>query len=644
MLLFKRVVLAAIVAGLGACALPSAQALSDDDVFLSLREAARRDDPTRAAELGSRLQNYAIPSYVDYFRLKPRLRDASGAEIRDYLARYNGEAIADRLRNDWLLELGRKRNWSVFDEQLPLYLVDDDMQVKCYALMSRVSRGANVADDARALLVTPKGYGEACPALITMLVEAGQFNADDVWAQVRLAAEQGNAGLARQLAPLGGGDAKRIALAFSQPTVFVARGVGAGRAERETWLVALGRASRQSHEQAANALEVRAADKLTAREQAIGWAQIALQASYQLAPETATYWRKAQGAPLSQEGQQWQVRIALRNENWKAVKSGIEAMAAPLREDPTWIYWYARALQAERKGEEGTRLLRSIAGQHHFYGQLASEDLGQKIDIPPAAAPVTAAELAAASSNPGLRRALKFFEMDLRFEGVREWNWELRHMKSERELLAAAEFARRSNVLDRMVNTSDRTRSEHDFRQRYPMPFEDVMQRATRSLDLDMAWVYGLIRQESRFIMHARSHVGASGLMQLMPATAKYVARKIGMTDFDHSQVNQIDTNIQLGTNYLSMVLNDLDGSQTLATAAYNAGPGRPRAWRSTLARPVEGAIFAETIPFSETRGYVKNVLANAAYYAALIEGKPQSLKARLGTVSPKGLVQTELP
>jgi soluble lytic murein transglycosylase len=160
---------------------------------------------------------------------------------------------------------------------------------------------------------------------------------------------------------------------------------------------------------------------------------------------------------------------------------------------------------------------------------------------------------------------------------------------------------------------------------------------------MDMAWVYGLIRQESRFVMHAKSHVGASGLMQLMPATARFVAKKIGMNDFDHGQVNQIDTNIQLGTNYLNMVLNDLDGSQALATAAYNAGPGRPRAWRSTLPRVVEGAIFAETIPFSETRGYVKNVLSNATYYAALFDGKPQSLKARLGTVAPKGMVQSEL-
>lgn len=638
----KQIAGIALAAGTLLLALPAAHAAGDDDIFMALRDAARRNDAAQAGELAARLPNYAIPSYVDYYRLKPRLKDASGIEIRDYLARYDGTAIADRLRNDWLLELGRKRDWAVFDAQLPLYVVNDDMQVKCYALLSKLSRGATVADDARALLTSPKEYGEACPVLISALVEAGQFNADDVWAQIRLAAENGQAAVARRLAPLAGGDEKRIGLAIDHPVVFVARGVGSGRAERETYIVALGRAAKSSPEQAANALSMRAEDKLSAKEQALGWAQIALQASYKLAPEAATYWRRAEGAPLSPEGQQWKVRIALRNEDWKAVRAGIADMPATLRNDPAWVYWRGRALQAAGKEDEARQLYRSIADQFHFYGQLATEELGQKISIPQAASPVTAAELAATEANAGLRRALKFFAMDLRFEGVREWNWEMRHMKSERELLAAAEFARQNNILDRMVNSSDRTRSEHDFDQRFPTPFRDVMYRTTQSLGMDMAWVYGLIRQESRFIMHAKSHVGASGLMQLMPATARLVAKKIGMTDFDHAQVNHVDTNIALGTNYLNMVLTELDGSQALATAAYNAGPGRPRAWRSTLPRTVEGAIFAETIPFSETRGYVKNVLSNATYYAALFEGKPQSLKARLGTVAPKGMVQTE--
>jgi soluble lytic murein transglycosylase len=130
--------------------------------------------------------------------------------------------------------------------------------------------------------------------------------------------------------------------------------------------------------------------------------------------------------------------------------------------------------------------------------------------------------------------------------------------------------------------------------------------------------------------------------MQVMPSTGRYVAKKIGLTDFVQEMLTDVRTNILLGTNYLNMVLGGLDGNEVLATAAYNAGPGRARAWRAALTRPMEGAIFAETIPFNETRGYVKNVMANATYYAVEFDRQPQSLKARLGTVTPKGAGGTE--
>jgi soluble lytic murein transglycosylase len=247
------------------------------------------------------------------------------------------------------------------------------------------------------------------------------------------------------------------------------------------------------------------------------------------------------------------------------------------------------------------------------------------------------------AANPGFARAQKFYELGLRVEGHREWNWQLRGM-SDRELLAAAEYARSLSLLDRMINTSDRTRNEFDFTQRFPSPFRDAMVQYSSPLGLDETWVYGLIRQESRFIMDARSHVGAAGLMQLMPATARYVARKMNVADFSPARVNERDMNIQLGTGYLKLVLDDLDGNTVLATAAYNAGPGRPRAWRSSLVRPVEGAIFAETIPFNETRDYVKKVMSNTVYYAALFENKAQSLKQRMGTIAPKAAGSTELP
>ena len=640
----RRSIITAGILFIAASVAQVAQAAADaDSLFQNLREAARKDNAAKAAELADRLKNYDIPSYVEYFRLKPRIRSASAGEIDAFLNRYAGSAIADRLRNDWLLELGRRRDWAAFDRLYPQFVLKDDLQLKCYALLSATAKGETVAEEARELLTQPKKYGEGCSALIAALSKNGQFSADDVWQQIRLAGESARGALAENLAELVGASDKQVARSVDLPLLTLARGPKTGRAAHEPFIIALGRLSRKDHEQAAAFVLKHAADKLSAQEQALAWAQIALPASVNLAPQAITYWRKAGKASLSIDGHEWKVRAALRAGDWKMVKDAIHAMPRSLQNDPAWVYWRGRALAFEGSSTEAHRLFQSISGGHHFYGQLALEELGHGIAVPSQGAPASANEIAAVSSRPGFARALKLFALNMRFEGVREWNWELRGM-SDRELLAAAEYARQMHVLDRMVNTSDRTRNDHDFSQRFPTPHRDMMQTATQELGLDMAWTYGLIRQESRFVMDARSSVGASGLMQLMPATAKWVAKKSGMSDFSPGRVNEPKVNIALGTRYLKMVLNDLDNSQAMASAAYNAGPKRPRAWRSTLNRPVEGAIFAETIPFAETRGYVKNVLSNATYYAALFENRSQSLKARLGTVAPREFSTTHLP
>ncbi|UVW28995.1 lytic transglycosylase domain-containing protein [Massilia sp. H6] len=606
---------------------------ADDDTFLLLREAARQNDAARANVLAARLPNYPLASYVDYYRLKPRLRDATAEEVREVLRRHDGSAAAERLRSDWLLEMGRRRDWAGFERELGPQ-GGGELQVRCYALLARASRGEQVATEARALLLNPDNYGEACAALIAQLSQGGQFTQDDLLWQLRIAGEANATGPARRAAALLGASDARAGQAVDVPAVAMARGVGDTRAERAIYLVAIGRMARTSIKLAAVALE-KNSPNLGREERAIGWAGIAHAASIVLAPEAPLYWQRTDGVALTSEQQQWKTRIALRSGDWKTVRATIEAMPAWLRADGSWTYWLGRADKHEGKMLEATALFERIAVPHHFYGQLAMEELGRTISVPPPVLPVSANELAQAGANPSLQRALKFYALRLRAEGNREWNWALRGM-SERQLLAAGELARRNDLLDRMVETSLRTRTELDYGQRFPAPHFEVLQPTAQGLGLDQAWVYGLIRQESRFITDARSGVGASGLMQVMPATAKWVAGKIGMDNFVQSMLNDLRTNITLGANYMNMVLGNFDGNQILATAAYNAGPSRARNWRGVLEQPMEGAIFVESIPFSETRGYVRNVMANATNYAAVFEQKPQSLKARLGYVQPR--------
>jgi soluble lytic murein transglycosylase len=244
-------------------------------------------------------------------------------------------------------------------------------------------------------------------------------------------------------------------------------------------------------------------------------------------------------------------------------------------------------------------------------------------------------------ANPLLQRALYAIKIGLRQDGVREWNYATglvdsagqRGRLNERERLAAAQLACDQALWDRCINTSERS-VQMDVMQRYPMPFKEDVVEAANSIGLNSAYVYGLMRQESRFILDARSSVGASGLMQIMPATAKWTAKRMGMKNFRPEQLQQRKTNIAIGTYYLKLVLDNFQGSMPMAAAAYNAGPSRPRRWRN--GPEMEGAAWAECIPFSETRDYVKKVLANTNLYAGLIHNEPQSLKSKLGTVGPR--------
>jgi len=365
-----------------------------------------------------------------------------------------------------------------------------------------------------------------------------------------------------------------------------------------------------------------------------------------LMPEADTWFQRASGAATTatrdidwnDDTLAWRARSALRATDagrWQRLLDAIAAMSTTAQADPTWVYWKARAVQSTaRAGAEGDDqrtaagvLFERISGQMNFYGKLAAEELGHPQTLPARPAALTAEERVQALRQPGLTRALALIALGLRSEGVREWNFAIRGM-GDRQLLAAAQRACDNEVWDRCINTSERTRQEIDLAQRFPMPFRADVVAAAQGVGLDPAYVYGLIRQESRFVADARSGVGASGLMQVMPSTARWTAKRLGIP-YTQESITDKTTNLKLGAGYLKLVLDDFGGSQAMAAAGYNAGPNRPRRWREG---PVmEVAAWAENIPFNETRDYVKKVLSNASYYAAVLGGKSVvDLKSRL--------------
>jgi soluble lytic murein transglycosylase len=618
-----------------------------DEVILEMSQAFKKNDKAQLSRLLPKAKGHTLEPWAAYWDLRVRLDQATDSEIRQFLSQYAGTYAEDRLRNDWLLQLGRQREWATFTQEYPRFRMNDDREVRCYALSTDafLSKPETVAELKR-LWYAFRDTEDGCTYTAEKLHDLKKIESLDLWRKARLAMDN-NRPRAAQLAlniestELG----KQAILIHADPQKYLDKRILAiTKKRKELSVLALIRIANTDPDKAAQLLEKKWGLMLTKEEHNWVWGVIGKQAAQKLQDNAHSYFNKvSRNQDLNDDLLIWKTRAALRSGDWKAVIAAVDAMDSA-KQDSTWIYWKARGqLAANPTATEPMRLealasLQSIASVKGFYEQLAMEELGLAITAPAKPEALTPQEKTMAAQNAGLQRALTALSLGLRSEGNREWNYTTNlHTPggmSERELLAAADLACSKQVWDRCINTSERTKLAIDFDQRFPMPLKDTVLRRTKEIQLDPAYVYGLIRQESRFIMDAKSVVGAAGLMQVMPATAKWTAKKIGMTNFQPHQITDQEINVAIGTGYLKLVLDDFDGSMPLAAAAYNAGPSRSRNWRKG---PVlEAAIWAENIPFNETRDYVKKVLSNTTNYAAIITGQPQSLKARLGTVGPR--------
>ena len=619
------------------------------DIAVEARDALRRKDGPGLAKLRERAihQQHPLAQWVDYWELGNRLPQAQQPELDAFYARWPATYVEDRLRNDWLLELGKRRDWANFAREFPRFRMNDDREVTCYALLAehlaaKESAKGSAADyKARALdaWLAQRELDDGCQQLAGTLVEARLFTADDAWLKARSATEANKPRAARAASELVAPAMQaQVARALDNPALYLNAGATVGtRANSEITTLAVARMAANEPDIAATQLRERWQHRLPKDLLAWAWAQVGRSAALKLAPEATAYyasaWSEAEHGNVppnwSDDTLAWNVRSALRGsagpERWRSVQRAIDHMSNAEQRDPAWRYWRARAMResaapgaaGDRQLTQALAALQQLAGELHFYGKLASEDLGQPVSLPPLPEPLSSEERMAANAHPGLERALRLIALSLRSEGVREWNFSLRGM-NDRALLAAADRACAREVWDRCINTSDRTKSEVNLAQRFPMPYRAEVMAKAGEIGLDPAYVYGLIRQESRFVSDARSSVGASGLMQVMPATARWTAKKIGLP-FSAEMIVDRDVNLRIGTGYLKLVLDDFDGSQVMAAAAYNAGPSRPRRWREGAL--LEPAIWAENIPFNETRDYVKKVLSNATVEQGGVDG-----------------------
>ncbi|MDR1660871.1 MAG: lytic transglycosylase domain-containing protein [Azoarcus sp.] len=657
--------------------------------FLTAREAVRKGDRETLEQLVNEINGHPLDSYVRYWWLfngLARPLAPSSEELNQFLDDEAGTLLAERLRADWLRRLAKNGDSERF---LQIYagLQNPDNELRCLAWSTRLANGdSKVLNEVAANWDSLTLAHAACTPALRAAAERGKVSSEEVWQLFRRRVDTRSPSRAREvLSWLASNQLKAFDQAVRGPKRYLARlpaKFAASRPGRELALAALARLAREDVD-AAHARFLRISKRLTANERAYAWAVLALRAAQKQKPSAAAWYRNAGSTPMSATQRAWRVRVALRAKHWHSVSSAIDGLNAGERALPEWIYWRGRALQTMQRTSEADKEFRRIANTPDFYGILANEELGQAFDPRAAhAAPAVshldeptasnaaiegeggaaenaeggAAEdaeggetdegeadslsLAAPAAvtgpsvdkHPGLQRALALFRLDLRLEAVREWNWALRG-RNEAFRLAAAKLALDNHLYDRAITSAELANPAGAWDLRFLTPFREIIAPHALAKNLDISWVYGVMRQESRFIIPSRSASGAQGLMQVMPTTGKWVAKKLGLY-YHPGLLRDPEMNVELGTGYMRIILDELEDNAVLAAAGYNAGPSRARRWQDS--RPLEGAIYAETIPFDETRDYVKHVMANTAIYAALLEGKPQSLKLRLGTIPPK--------
>ncbi|MBY0345674.1 MAG: lytic transglycosylase domain-containing protein [Neisseriaceae bacterium] len=590
---------------------------ANDADFLAARDAyARKDIKMLESIVANTSDRDLLGAYPSYWLALRGLSEAEDATTVAFLSRYTNGALTEKLVNEWIKVLGKKGDWATIGMALPRLSEEAmDVETRCYAQLYalKVSNAASSVD--KSLLDMVKNVPAGCHAYVQQAAENQLLTQNEIASRIRLLKTYGYTTAAANLV-----NTLRWSTADYD-------------ASAENLVIELVKKGKKNHTEAFQSL-LAIESRLTPEQRGFVYGQLAYAAALKMDAEMALAWyNQAQLKDLTPDQWDWWMRSALRLGDWKTIAKVGKWIPAVQDKRGAWVYWQGIAAKFLGNTAEANAYFSSITRNNTYYGLLAREALGQTLSLA-AIQEANRQLMSHIKQEPAVARALALYQIsenygrsDVREDARREWRWAMRG-RSDEDLIAAAQLADDVGFYDMSIYSADRTDKIHHFGLRFPLPHQQYLESYSALAGIDSAWAYGLIRQESRFVTLARSGVGASGLMQLMPATAREVATKVSLTSFN---VNDVKTNIHLGTAYLGQMQRQLDNNEIMATAAYNAGASRARKWQSTSR--LDGRIYTETIPFDETRDYVQKVMSNEAHYALLLGRRNVSLEQRMKAI-----------
>ncbi|MGY4493535.1 transglycosylase SLT domain-containing protein [Pseudomonas sp. TE3610] len=566
------------------------------------------------------LADYPLEPYLAYDELTARLKTASNDEIEKFLAAHGDLPQANWMKLRWLRWLAERGDWTTFAQYYDPKL--NFTELDCLNGQYQLGHGLKAEGYASAqkLWLTGKTQPDACEALFGMWAADGQLTEDKRWQRLKLAAHTRNYALANNLVatlPTLGAQGRLLVSVAQNPELLTDPSRFQPVTEAMSDVVGLGlrRLAKQDPDRAMQMLDGYASSMRFSRDEKVAIArEIGLTLARNYDPRALDLMTQYDPELRDNTVTEWRLRLLLRLGRWQDAYDLTRRLPQDLASTNRWKYWQARSLElAQPQNPQVAVLYRNVSKERDFYGFLAADRTQVPYSLANRPLMISQALMNKVRNTPGIRRAMELLDRGQVVDARREWYYVTNRFTRD-EMVAQAKLAYDMHWYFPAIRTISQAQYWDDLDIRFPMAHRDALVREATNRGIHASWAFAITRQESAFMDDARSGVGAMGLMQLMPGTAKETARKFSIPLASPSQAIDPDKNIQLGAAYLSQVHGQFNGNRVLASAAYNAGPGRVKQWLRG-ANHLSFDVWVESIPFDETRQYVQNVLSYAVIY-----------------------------
>jgi len=589
-------------------------------LFIKAEKLLNKEDFQGYNELYKKLNNYPLQPYLTMRQLSNSIKLNSRNDIISFLTKHKNSPLDWPLRKAWLKYLVKEQQGELF---LEAYNQTWNTELHCENLKFLLATAKNkteVFPQVNSLWLVGKSLPKACDSLLNDWQKAGYRTPELVWQRLALAADGGQHSLIPYLTRLLPKEQQYLGKLWHKvrrnPAVVLSSKNFIQKSSKEKQIYSYGikrliwRSPFQaiaSYEKEKNRLGLNADEQQQIIE------KFALALASKKHPEARKWLHKVDSKNVEPSIMQWQLTDVIKEQNWSLVLTELESMPDSYKVKLQWQYWYARALIATERVSAGQHLMASVASKRHYYGFLAATHLNTPVTLQNKPLDINILEKNNVLNYSSAQRAFEFYAMGRYAKARREWRYWLSQL-NDRQKLVAAKIANENSWVDRAIFTLAKVGYLDDVNLRFPKAFEKKINQYASKRKIKPAWAFAIARRESSFMPDARSSAGAKGLMQIMPATAK----ELKGSRVDSKYLYNAENNIELGTKYLRELLDKNKGNQVLATASYNAGPHRIKKWLK-ISKNMPADVWIETIPFKETRNYVKSVFA----YQEIYQHKP---------------------